>query len=143
MDNKSIICDFKKHLLTITDKKLHNVQTIVQFYFWFKKLDKKYEPFKRHVRAAKKIDVWAKSDLDKAYNLIIDLGVFMDNKGLDYTLDTIHRNIPKYESGSLDNDEVQELKDALEFERKRTEQRLAEFRKEQKEEKRVNGRKNN
>ena len=94
--NKTI-SEFNKHIKSTTKRKLTPVQTITEFYFWFKKLDKKFEPFTRHLKAAQKINSWCNNDLEKAFDLIEHVGTYLEERNLNYTLDTVHRNIPSYE----------------------------------------------
>lgn len=98
MNNK--IIEFKEYLNVNTNskRKLTSVQQLVEFYFWLKKLDKNFEPFDRHVKAAKKIVEWSGNDLDKALALTEYIGTYMTERDLNYTLDTVHRMIPEFET---------------------------------------------
>jgi hypothetical protein len=95
--NNNII-EFKEYLTENFNSKrqLTPVQKVVEFYFWIKKLDKDFEPFERHVRAAKKIIDWSDGDLDKALGLVAFVSEDMTAKNLNYTLDTAFRMVPDY-----------------------------------------------
>jgi hypothetical protein len=92
------IIEFKLHLKSTSKQKLTSIQTIVEFYFWLRKLDKRYEPFDRHVKAAKKINDWSDNDLTRALELVGYIGSYMSERDLNYTLDTVHRMIPEFET---------------------------------------------
>lgn len=127
-----IISSFDLHMKKKTKIKLSNVQRIVEFYFFFKELDYGHEPFSRYVRAAKKLDTWAKQDVYKVYEVICELGSYFDDHSMNWTLDTIHRYIPQRNklSAEVEKDhELMEGEDEVERESKR---RLAEFEAERK-----------
>ncbi|MDP3993435.1 MAG: hypothetical protein Q8P75_00450 [bacterium] len=122
--NQDFLPDFNKHLQSLSKRNLTNVQKIVEFYFWIAKLDRKYEPFERHVRAAKKINDWA---LEKAYSLIAELKSYFEERGLSYNLDTIYRNIPKYKAIREESEEDKKRREDLEYEEKRSKEQHEEF----------------
>jgi hypothetical protein len=101
--------EFEKFNQSRGDRKLTNVQNIINFYFWFKKLSVKYEPYARHVSAAKKIDTWSEGNLSKAYELIAFIGGFFESKNLEYTLDTVYRKIPFYEADKAEEDKYKKM----------------------------------
>lgn len=92
------ISEFEEFLTedSYSNRQLTPVQKIVEFYFWIKKLDKDFEPFDRHVKAAKKIIDWSNGDLDKALSLIEYINNDMTQKNLNWTLDTAYRMVPDY-----------------------------------------------
>lgn len=136
MKSNKTTTEFNKYLDSLNkNSELKNYQQIVGFYFWFQDLDKKYERFSRHIKVARKIDEWAKGKLSKALKLIFEVGSYFNSRSLNWTLDTVFRNIPKYEKGDLDDHEYKEILEGekeVEFSSKK---RLAEFRSEQEREK--------
>lgn len=127
--NEKIIPDFKRHLIstykkTTTINKLSHVQLIVEFYFWLKALDKRFEPFERHVAAAKKFDdYW--HDLKKSFHLIYRASQLFEEKSLSWNLDTAFRWIPRLlEQDKADQEAIAERED----ERKRAKETLRQLR---------------
>lgn len=117
------------------DPKLHILKQIINFYYWYKKLDPKFERYSRHVRVAKSLSEWS-SKPDKVLTAIAEIGEYFDNHSLNWTLDTVYRTIPAYSAGRLDNDEFAEHRRAEKEIEEESKRRLAELRAERREKER-------
>jgi hypothetical protein len=128
---KTVLEEFEKYIAQKTNRKLSNVQLIVEFYFFLIEADKMSikPPFSRYVRSAKKIDGWTKGDTKKALGAIWDIKMYLEDRNLNWTLDTICRFVASYETGGIDHEhEIFSGSDIEIWEREKTQKMLREYR---------------